>query len=130
MKKVIRLTEKDMENLVKRVVQEQEMEEGIFDPVKNVYQGLKGVWRGEGYDYYKYMSSLSNVVRDLKKADKPNLKLMNDLTKLKAQILASKMARSKRDQLEGYINDAEKYFNQYQTSLDGIEVILNTYLKN
>jgi hypothetical protein len=76
------------------------------------------------------MSSLSNIIRDLKKADKPNLKMMNDLTKLKAQILASKMPRSKRDQLERYIDDAEKYFNQYQLSLNGIEAILNTHLKN
>jgi len=33
MSKVIRLTETELNNLVKRVIQEQEMEEGIFDPL-------------------------------------------------------------------------------------------------
>jgi uncharacterized protein YukE len=130
MKKIIKLTEKDMENLVKRVIQEQETEEGILDPVKNVYQGLKGVWRGEGYDYYKYMSALNNVINDLKRDDKHNLKMMGDLPKLKAQILSSKMPKNKRNQLVRYINDAEKYFNLYQTSLNGIQVVLNSHLKN
>ena len=48
MSKVIRLTETELNNLVKRVIQEQEMEEGIFDPLVNAAQGLKGVWRGYG----------------------------------------------------------------------------------
>jgi uncharacterized protein YukE len=130
MKKIIRLTEKDIKNLVNRVIQEQETEEGILDPAKNVYQGLKGVWRGEGYDYYKYMSALNNVINDLKRADKPNIKMMGDLTKLKAQILSSKMPINKRNQLEYYINEAETYFNLYQTALDGIQAVLDSHLKN
>lgn len=129
MKKVIKLTEKDITKLVKRVIEEQEMEEGILDPVRNVAQGLKGVWRGEGYEYYNFMSALSNIIRDLKKVDKPNHKLMDDLLKLKGKVIASKMNRAKRDQLERYIDEAEKYFNLYQTSIEGIQAVLNTYLK-
>lgn len=116
--------------LEKRMLNEStEVDEAILDPVKNVYQGLKGVWRGEGYEYYKYMSALSNVIRDLNKVDKPNHKLMNDLTDLKTKINASKMYKSKKQQLTNYIDEAEKYFNNYQTSLHGIETILNLYLK-
>lgn len=129
MKKIVKLTEKDMTKLVQRVIEEQEMEEGFLDPVKNVYQGLKGAWRGEGYEYYKYMSALNNIIKDLKRADIPNHKLMDDLLKLKGKVIASKMNTAKRDQLERYIDEAEKYFNLYQTSIDGIQAVLNTYLK-
>lgn len=129
MKKVIKLTEKDITKLVQRVIEEQEMEEGILDPVRNVAQGLKGVWRGEGYEYYNFMSALSNIIRDLKRADRPNHKLMDDLLKLKGKVIASKMNTAKRDQLERYIDEAEKYFNLYQTSIEGIQAVLNTYLK-
>jgi thymidylate synthase len=77
----------------------------------------------------KGIDQLNNVINDLKRADKPNIKMMSDLTKLKAQILSSKMPINKKNQLVSYINDAEKYFNLYQTSLDGIQVILDIHLK-
>ena len=50
MAKVIKLTEADLENIVRKVIEEQETQEGVFDPLVNAAQGLKGVWRGEGYD--------------------------------------------------------------------------------
>ena len=83
MGKVVKLTERELNNIVKRVIQEQEMEEGIFDPLVNAAQGLKGVWRGEGYDYFKYLSSLRQLTRKLKKLDAPNLKIMDQLRDLK-----------------------------------------------
>ena len=52
MGKVIKLTESDLEKIVQKVIEEQETQEGLGD----IYQGLKGVWRGEGYDYFKYLS--------------------------------------------------------------------------
>ena len=127
--KVIKLTEKDLNKLVERVIKEQEMEEGFLDPVKNVYQGLKGAWRGEGYEYYKYMSTLNNIIKDLKRADRPNHKLMDNLLELKEKIKTSTMQKSKKNLLEKFIDEAEKYFNLYQTSLDGIEAVLDVYLK-
>ena len=99
MAKVVKLTERDLNRLVQRVIEEQEMEEGIFDPIVDRYQGLKGVWRGEGYDYFKHLSSLRGLTRQLKKLDVPNAKIMTQLTDLKNKVSVSKMPPDKRKNL-------------------------------
>jgi hypothetical protein len=121
MSKVIRLTETELNNLVKRVIQEQEMEEGIFDPLVNAAQGLKGVWRGEGYDYFKYLSSLRGLTRKLKKLDAPNVKIMTQLTDLKNKVTVSKMPPDKRQNLIDTIDKAIGHFNAYSNLINTIE---------
>ncbi len=121
MSKVIRLTEAELNNLVKRVIQEQEMEEGIFDPLVNAAQGLKGVWRGEGYDYFKYLSSLRGLTRKLKKLDAPNVKIMTQLTDLKNKVTVSKMPPDKRQNLINTIDKAIGHFNAYSNLINTIE---------
>jgi hypothetical protein len=121
MSKVIRLTEAELNNLVKRVIQEQEMEEGIFDPLVNAAQGLKGVWRGEGYDYFKYLSSLRGLTRKLKKLDAPNVKIMTQLTDLKNKVTVSKMPPDKRQNLIDTIDKAIGHFNAYSNLINTIE---------
>ena len=108
MAKVIKLTESDLNRLVQRVIEEQEMEEGIFDPIVNTYQGLKGVWRGYGYDYFKYLSSLRQLTRKLKKLDEPNAKIMTQLKDLKNKVQGSKMPPDKKQNLETSIDGAIK----------------------
>jgi hypothetical protein len=44
MKKNIQLTEEELVSMIKEIIQEQENNEGVFDGIKNVAQGLKGVW--------------------------------------------------------------------------------------
>ena len=63
MKKIVYLTESDLYRISKRIIQEEkiEIEEGIFDGISNIYQGLKGVWRGEGYDFFRYLNTLKNI---------------------------------------------------------------------
>ena len=121
MSKVIRLTETELNNLVKRVIQEQEMEEGIFDPLVNAAQGLKGVWRGEVYDYFKYLSSLRGLTRKLKKLDAPNVKIMTQLTDLKNKVTVSKMPPDKRQNLIDTIDKAIGHFNAYSNLINTIE---------
>lgn len=126
--KTIKLTESDINRIVGKIIAENEMEEGIFDSVKNTYQGLKGVWRGEGYDYYKYMSSMKNTLQSLDNADKPNFKLMGELQRLKGLINSSKMPSYKKAQLMRYIDESKKYFDDYRTSIDGIKAIITSHM--
>jgi hypothetical protein len=95
MAKVIKLTESDLENIVRKVIEEQETQEGVFDPLVNAAQGLKGVWRGEGYDYFKYLSSLRGLTRKLKKLDAPNVKIMTQLTDLKNKVTECQPIKNK-----------------------------------
>jgi len=121
MSKVIKLTEADLENIVRKVIEEQETQEGIFDPLVNAAQGLKGVWRGEGYDYFKYLSSLRGLTRKLKKLDAPNVKIMTQLTDLKNKVTVSKMPTDKKQNLINTIDKAIAHFNAYSNLINTIE---------
>jgi len=121
MSKVIKLTEADLENIVRKVIEEQETQEGIFDPLVNAAQGLKGVWRGEGYDYFKYLSSLRGLTRKLKKLDAPNVKIMTQLTDLKNKVTVSKMPTDKKQNLIDTIDKAIAHFNAYSNLINTIE---------
>jgi len=125
MGKVIRLTESDLEKIVKKVIEEQETQEGLGD----VYQGLKGVWRGYGYDYYKYYSMLRTLTRKLKKLDEPNTKIMTQLTDLKGKVQASKMPPQSKFDLENAIEEAVNYFSSYASAIDRIEQLASQTLK-
>jgi hypothetical protein len=125
MGKVIRLTESDLEKIVKKVIEEQETQEGLGD----VYQGLRGVWRGYGYDYYKYYSMLRNLTRKLKKLDEPNTKIMTQLSDLKDKVQASKMPEQSKFDLENTIEEAVNYFTSYASAIDRIEQLASKTLK-
>jgi hypothetical protein len=117
MGKVIKLTEADLERIVKQVIEEQETQEGLGD----IYQGLKGVWRGEGYDYFKYLSSLRGITRKLKKLDEPNVKVMGDLHQLRSKVDTSKMPTDKKSNLLKTIDAAMDHFKSYSTLINKIE---------
>jgi len=128
MGKVIKLTEADLERIVKQVLEEQETQEGIFDPLVNTYQGLKGVWRGEGYDYFKYLSSLRGITRKLKKLDEPNVKVMGDLYQLRSKVDTSKMPTDKKSNLLKTIDAAMDHFKSYSGLINKIEQLASQKL--
>ena len=92
-------------------------------------QGLKGVWRGEGYDFFMYLNSLKGMAKDLKKLDQPNIKIMTKLTDLKNKITASKMPPEKKGQLISEIEKALEKFNAYSYHIDNIEKMATERLK-
>jgi len=128
MAKVVKLTEADLENIVRKVIEEQETQEGVFDPLVNAAQGLKGVWRGEGYDYFKYLSSLRGLTRKLKKLDAPNVKIMTQLTDLKNKVTVSKMPTDKKQNLINTIDKAIAHFNAYSGLINTIEQLASQKL--
>jgi len=119
--KTIKLTETDINRLVKKVIKEQEQNEGI----KDVYSGLKGVWRGDGYDYYKYLNSLRGSIRDLKRLDKPNHKIMGTLDDLVNKMSSSKMDNTKKNNIISAVNAAKSNFENYSKILDDIERLIS-----
>jgi hypothetical protein len=117
---------KIIDDLVKKVKTRinEETNEGVFDSMKDSLTGLKGVWRGEGYDYFKYLSSLRRQIQTLKKLDKPNTKIFDNLKKLKQQISGSKMPDDKKNKINGTIDLAFQYFKSYQDALDSVEILI------
>ena len=122
--------EKIIDELVKKVKIKinEETNEGVFDSVRDSYQGLKGVGRGEGYDYFKYLSSLRRQIQTLKKLDKPNAKIFDNLKNLKQQITNSKMPDDKKNKINRTIDLAFQYFKSYQDALDSVELLISQKL--
>ena len=119
--RIIKLTESDLNRLVKKVIKEEEQNEGIG----NVYSGLKGMWRGDGYDYYKYLNSLRGSIRDLKRLDKPNHKIMGTLDDLVNKMSSSKMDNTKKNNIISAVNAAKNNFENYSRILDDIERLIS-----
>lgn len=117
MKKIIYLTESDLYRITKRIIKEEELREGIFDGISNVFQGLKGVWRGEGYDFFRFMNQLKNTVGDLKKHSKSIDKLRN----LKNKVTNSKMAPEKKAELIKEIDKLILAFDKYSEELNQVD---------
>jgi hypothetical protein len=127
MKRVVKLTEKDLNNLVKRVISEQELEEGIFDNIKNAvgnvkdaYRGAKGIYRGYGMDYFKHMSRLERLIKELKRLDIPNEKVMNELTDLKTKVSTLNIPTDRKNKLIALIDNSLYHFNEYSKINDQI----------
>jgi len=117
MKKIIYLTESDLYKITKRVIVEEKLKEGIFDGISNVFQGLKGVWRGEGYDFFRFLNQLKNIVGDLKK----HKTAIQKLEKLKDKVQNSKMPPDKKGELVNEIDRLINAFDLYTTQLEKSE---------
>jgi hypothetical protein len=122
MNKIVKLTESDLNRLVKKVISEQEVDEGIFDGVKDLYRGVKGIKRGYGMDYFQNMSKLENLIKKLKNLDVPNEKVMVELQQLRTKVASLNMPQQRKDALVNLIDNSLYHFRKYS---DINEQILN-----
>lgn len=115
--------------LEKRLINEnEEVDEGLFSGIRDAYHGLKGVWRGYGYDFSKHASSLRGLVRRLRKLDEPNAGVMTELSELRAKVDASPMPPERKKELLDNIDGAISNFNNYSSYIVNIENITNNIL--
>jgi hypothetical protein len=120
MKKTIKLSESDITKIVKKVLEEQESNEGIIDNVKDFYRGVKGIKRGYGMDYFQNMSKLQTLIRKLKKLDEPNQQVMSELTQLKNKVSGLNMPQERKNALLTLIDNSLYHFNRYSSINDQI----------
>jgi hypothetical protein len=113
MSKTVKLTETDINRIVKKIVSEQEVEEGIFDGVKDLYRGVKGVKRGYGMDYFQNMSRLENLIKKLKNLDVPNEKVMTELSQLRTKVSGMNMPLQRKNAIIGLIDNSIFHFRKY-----------------
>lgn len=113
MKKTIKLTESDLVNIVNKIISEQEVEEGVFDTVKDAYRGVKGIKRGYGMDYFQNMSRLETLISKLKNLDIPNEKVMLELEQLKNKVSSLNMPQQRKNALVTLIENSLYHFKKY-----------------
>jgi len=133
MKKVY-LTESELRVLVGQTISEASFFKDGTNPlskVGNMFGGLKGMYRGEGYEYGKSLTSLGRFLRKLQKLDKPNTEIIGYLDILSQKIDKSKMSQNKKTALKDLIDSVKKEFNEYQAELDDVinKISSNTILQ-
>lgn len=94
--------------------------EGPLDKVGDLYRGVKGVARGYGMDYFQNMSRLDRLIKRLKKLDEPNLKVMDELSKLKTKVSSLNMPQQRKQAILTLIDNSILHFNQYNRINDQI----------
>jgi len=121
MKKVY-LTESELRGVINNTISEAFFTGGTnpLSWVGNMFGGLKGVYRGEGYEYGKSLTSLGRFLRKLQKLDKPNTEIIGYLDILSQKIDKSKMSQDKKTALKDLIDPVKKEFNEYQAKLDDV----------
>jgi hypothetical protein len=121
MKKVY-LTESELRGIINNTISEAFFTDGTnpLSRVGNMFGGLKGVYRGEGYEYGKSLTSLGRFLRKLKKLDKPNTEIIGYLDILSQKIDKSKMSQDKKTALKYLIDSVKTEFTEYQTELDNV----------
>ena len=121
MKKVY-LTESELRGVINNTISEAFFTGGTnpLSWVGNMLGGLKGVYRGDGYEYGKSLTSLGRFLRKLKKLDKPNTEIIGYLDILSQKIDNSRMSQDKKTALKDLIDSVKKEFTEYQTELDNV----------
>lgn len=125
--KKIRLTERDLTRIVRKIVRENKIEnkEGIDD----VWVGIKGAWRGHGYSYSKNMSKLEDIVQDLRLTDSYQEKIKKKCEEIVDDVANSKMPEEKSEQILEISNNIISIINQYNEVMAGIESEIKQVLK-
>ena len=120
MKQIVKLTESDLNRIVKKVLNEQENNEGIFDKAQDIYRGVKGVKRGYGMDYFQNMSRLETLVKKLKKIDSPNEQVMIELSNLRTKVSSLNIPQQRKDAILSLIDNSLYHFKKYSSINDQI----------
>ena len=120
MKQIVKLTESDLNRIVKKVLNEQENNEGIFDKAQDIYRGVKGVKRGYGMDYFQNMSRLETLVKKLKKIDAPNEQVMIELSNLRTKVSSLNIPQQRKDAILSLIDNSLYHFKKYSSINDQI----------
>jgi hypothetical protein len=119
----IYLTESQLRGIIQRTIEEQSFFKDGINPlsrVRDAISGLKGMYRGEGYEYYANLSSLQGFVKRLKRLDVPNEEVINQLGMLKTRVKNSKMTQDRKDNIQKNIDLLITDFGKYRTRLDAI----------
>lgn len=134
MKKIIKLTESDLKRIIERVKSESEIEEGFVGDLVgdigklrfgNIRQGLKGLWKGEGYNYYRQLNILKRAVAKSKRYEMAYADVMKDLKYAQVDISESDIPDDKKNELLGHLGRAISSYDSYKSSIASLGSIVN-----
>jgi len=139
MKKVIKLTESDIRRIVERVQSDHEIEEGFVGDLVgdigrlrfgNIRQGIKGLWKGEGYNYYRQLNILKRAVSKSKRYEMAYADVMKDLKYAQVDISESDIPEDKKNELLGHLGRAISSYDSYKSSISSLGSIVDQKFKD
>ncbi len=134
MKKIIKLNESDIRRIVERVKSESEIEEGFLGDLAgdigrlrfgNIRQGIKGLWKGEGYNYYRQLNILKRAVAKSKRYEMAYADVMKDLKYAQVDISESDIPDNKKNELLGHLSRAISSYDSYKNSIASLGSIVD-----
>lgn len=134
MRKIVRISESDIRRIMERVKYEQEIEEGFLGDLAgdigrlrfgNIRQGLKGLWKGEGYNYYRQLNILKRAVTKSKRYEMAYADVMKDLKYTQVDISESDIPEDKKNELLGHLNRAISSYDSYKSAITSLGAIVD-----
>lgn len=134
MKKIIKLTESDIRRIVERVNNESDLGEGFVGDLAsdigrlrfgNIAKGVKGLWKGEGYNYYRQLNILSRAVKKSKRYEMAYSDVMKDLKYAQVDISESDIPEDKKNELLGHLSRAISSYDSYKSSIASLGSIVD-----
>lgn len=121
------LTEQDINRIIKKVVKEDysETNEGL----KDTWSGVKGFFRGQGYNYTKNLSKLSGILNDISYSDDYLNKIKSKCEKIVDDSMRAKIPDEKSDHILQIVNDIITTINSYDEKMDIISDDIRKILK-
>jgi len=130
MKKIVRLNEEELTSLIKKVVLEQDnINEGIFDPIKHSWRNLKGIYRGWGANTFKELSKLERLMSNLTKLDNQK-KMTEQLMSIRSKISSSSLPPDRITYIVELVDNALNAFNLHKEVVNELDRIKLDSWKN
>lgn len=86
---------------------------------KNISNGLRGVWKGEGYEYMSYLTSVLKILKSLENNLSYYEKLEKAINNIESDIRNSNLSRNKKISVRSYFS---KILDEYKKVKDFVEL--------
>lgn len=130
MKKIVRFNEEELVSLIKKVLLEQDnIDEGIFDPIRHSWRNLKGIYRGWGANTFKELSKLERLMSNLTKLDNQK-KMTEQLMSIRSKISSSGLPPDRITYIVELVDNALNAFNLHKEVVNELDRIKLDSWKN
>ncbi len=121
------LKESDITRIVNKVISENKRKTN--EGLKDTWSGVKGFFRGQGYNYTKNLSKLSGILNDISYSDDYLNKIKSKCEKIVDDSMRAKIPDEKSGHILQIVNDIITTINSYDEKMDIISDDIRKILK-
>jgi hypothetical protein len=106
-----KINQKDIDEIVKRIINE-----------GNTWEGIKGWFRGKGYNYSKYLSEIDDLLYNIKRKIIQDEKLKQQIDNITSDLTKSSADDWQKDELTNLMKDLSETINKTNSKLEGLSI--------